>query len=172
MPSLNELIEKIEAAGEGSRELDAGIFSALGWSPVPNPHNAMGLLNRWQREGAMTGHEGPPMYSTSLDAAQRLLPDLLPGQGGWRVECHTDLVRKFHADVWVHLHAEPGDRWFKGSSKATAALALCAAALKARAQTQEPEYSGWVEVVDEGESVIAKIAPDLASGRTESQRDE
>lgn len=126
MPDIQSLISRVEAAMGPDRELDEAIFSALGWSPVPNPTNAMGLLGRWQREGAMTGHEGAPRYTAYLDAALRLLPDghfwalTMRGEnrGGFSACCQCDGPL-----TWIDA--------------ATPALALCAAALRSRAQQGE-----------------------------------
>lgn len=73
MSALLELAARVEAATGPSRELDEAIALALGWAPVPNPTHAGGAVGRWTKpDGSSTGHEGPPYWSASLDAAMRL----------------------------------------------------------------------------------------------------
>ena len=127
---LQRLVERIEAADVGSRELDGEIFTALGWSPVPNPTNSMGLLNRWQRAGARTSHEGPPMYTKSIDDAVRLVPDGCQ----WRLDSHYNMAGVFAYPV--DPESGPYCVEYAGESS-NAALALCAAALRARINQEQ-----------------------------------
>ena len=98
---LSALIAALEAAAVGSRELDERIALCVGWAVQP--------------DGQMQA--GMPAYSTSLDAAQTLVPV-------------AETVR-----VWLTIGA-PG-AWaaidFSVPHKAaTPALAMCSAALRAR----------------------------------------
>lgn len=124
---MKKLIEKLEAATEGSRELDCRIWCLR-----------QGFTYRRYQQGTTdqffydddTGSPQvisgfPPHYTTSLDAALTLVPEGYT----WEVSSPmflTDLERKPAAFVW------PPSRC--GGPKpygATPALALCVAALKA-----------------------------------------
>ena len=124
MPSLNELIEKIEAATKESAERD-DLGVAI--------NEALGIASYITDDGDPT---------QSIDAAATLIPV------GHSFNLGND-VRPW-AHIWFDVPAYDG-KPYEGRAS-TPALALCAAALKARAQTHDPEYSGRVEVVDEGES--------------------
>ena len=104
-----ELIARLEAASEGSRELDEAIHSFIG-----SPHDGRGLVSfPW------------PSYTTSLDAALMLVPE------GWVVE---DLFIGADKTSCVDLLFS-GKPAANGSAN-TAPLAVCIAALKARASKE------------------------------------
>lgn len=101
---IRALIERVETASEGSRELDATIFDAIVSHPIPEAE--------------------PADFTTSLDAAMLLVPATLGGQpidewtiggGGNSGEAH---IWNSEASVDGYAH--------------TPALALIAACLKAR----------------------------------------
>lgn len=110
------LISALEKASEGSRELDAEIALAVGWTQEKRGRE----LKKWW--GSPPGSQydwmrqsGPPRFSTSLDAG-------LPGEDIYRVE----------------RVESPTERWWKayqgqciGQGK-TEALARRIAALKSR----------------------------------------
>ena len=127
------LIERLEAATEGSRELDAEIWETLGGkieiryaSKGPEGHVEQ---KRWiDKDGTwwQTSLGTQTHFSTSLDAALTLAPE------GWIWE-----VSNGYAAIapvgWADHHGEVAND--VGGSEAngnTAALALCIAALKAR----------------------------------------
>lgn len=133
---MKDLIEKLEAATEGSRELDAEIGAQLGGGVAS--HNCSDNTRRTYGAGAWftdadnmravliehTHHA--PHYTTSLDAALTLVPEgyawsldfdpKLPGKPG----------RPYYADV-TDFSTHAAKAW-----STTPALALCIAALKAR----------------------------------------
>lgn len=114
------LIERLEAAGEGSRELDREV---------------------WQVTGGWGGVDAPPSFTTSLDAALALAERVLPGwhatvsthhcvmcelagreklaRPNATVSQQTDELGNYNGETSAHMHA------------ATPALALTAAILKA-----------------------------------------
>ncbi len=106
--TITSLIEKLEGAGVGSRELDCAIWTATGgWDHV----------------------ERPPTFSTSLDAALALVERVLPG---WVWNMGNDLP------CWVHLWIDDRnyDGNPIKSDAATPALALCAAILRAQSEAR------------------------------------
>ena len=127
------LIERLEAGGEGSRELDAEIAV---WSAY---RGAVCIVDA--REESIFRHQPgwcrdandisilAPNYTTSLDAAlalaERVLPDLT------KINVWTYVRGKHH-----HCEIETDEDEFDALNASTPALALCIAILKARA-TQE-----------------------------------
>lgn len=138
--SLIELAERVEKVSGPDRDVEEDIARALGWSPVPNPTHAGGLVGRWyDSNGKMSGMEGPPLFTRSLDAAMTLVPEgclaTVRHLWGGSERCGYAIVHtycddaeecdgKLHLDDYVSLAATP-------------ALALCAAALRARAQQEQ-----------------------------------
>ena len=115
---MKALIEKLEAAAEGSRELDGDIADAIGYT---KPRDVgFGFVGGPTRAAA-------PHYTTSIDAALTLVP------AGWRVDIFA----------WDSMEAEcylrdrdgqhPACKWAECKwNLRIPALALCIAALKAR----------------------------------------
>lgn len=110
---MNDLIEKLEAATEGSRELDTDIWSAVRCPTLFNDR---------------------PPYTTSLDAALTLVAE----GWGWAA---AELDEGVPSAVTTNrkpqikpgtLDSNPDKIDFR-TKAATPALALCIAALKARA---------------------------------------
>jgi len=113
------LIERLEAAEVGSRELDMAVAVSLGQPFKPERFLPTGRY----RENLRIAAEADP-YTTSLDAALSLAErvglscgDLL--HAAWR---RVSLRYRLHAEFWKPEH---------GSYPAAVALALCAAILKA-----------------------------------------
>lgn len=109
---MKELIERIEGAEGPSRELDAEIIK---------------LVSR----GVLDGEYWTlPAYTASLDAAMTLVPE------GWNVGI-------FLRHAWLRQNAQVWHRGIEASTKhgnaATPALALAAAALKARTATAKDD---------------------------------
>jgi hypothetical protein len=112
--ALPEIIERVEAVAEGSRDLEWKIAQAIGHPSFDIPSTIWPPF--------MAGSKADrsiPAYTSSLDAALTLVPEGCD----WQVNGH-------------------GSAWIFGSRHAGAdgnspALALCAAALRARLATQE-----------------------------------
>lgn len=117
---MKDLIEKLEAATEGSRELDAEIAIASGTAPVGAFRPCASLDNGTFGTGAYSLWSAPH-YTSSLDAALTLV---LKGFG-WNVNDDCGDVAVF---------GETGE--FRGDGR-TPALALCIAALKARRDSMD-----------------------------------
>lgn len=108
---LDDVIAKLEAASEGSRELDEAIGEALlnGRERNPKPYGAWAEL--------------VSEYTTSLDAALTLVPE------GWKTYA-VDGPAIDHDGLWTWMLVA-GERGTHGTSHCPT-LALCIAALKAR----------------------------------------
>lgn len=120
---MDDLIAKLEAATEGSRELDVEIVFALYPESVYRPQCVGDEPIFWSEPYYK---RECPAFTTSLDAALTLVPE---GQG-WGVlagEPGTDGV--FH-NAYV---TKPRDVPLQSGPCRTPALALCIAALNARA---------------------------------------
>lgn len=107
---MKDLIAKLESATEGSRELDALIWQALG-NPVP-------------RRPDWPYHVPAPTWTTSIDAALSLVPE------GW--EWALEFNQNNDETAWVATCRMGDPMLFIEPEAATPALALCIAALKAR----------------------------------------
>lgn len=127
MTSLTSLIERIEAATEGSRELDGSIYIAVNIPPEKTGRidQIDGCVGWWPKGAPYVSAIEVPRYSTSVDAALTLLPE---GKC-WRL-AHGHLVGCTSAV------AEVMERGFGTklslAEAATPALALLAAILRAR----------------------------------------
>ncbi len=115
MTVLAEVLSQLDAAKEGSRELDRLIWLFL---------------------GVELEMEQPPFYTTSLDAAASLVPEGYDWEIGtyhlkegedWPVGSGPAGRVMRSATVGQCLNGD-GPRW-EGDEKSTPALALCAAAL-------------------------------------------
>jgi hypothetical protein len=137
---MKDLIARLEAATEGSRELDYLIHGTIkGWRLPDQSHR----FSWWTGQSFQYGdpadmrraiyidEEALPYYTTSLDAALTLLPKgwfwragMTPVFEGWA------FIQKYHSD-----HTQPGETefGFRRERGTTPALALCIACLKARA---------------------------------------
>ena len=99
MTSKNELIKRLEAATEGSRELDKEIAEAFGWV-----HECM-------------NSDTHPHLTTSIDAALTLVPEgCSPSMISWRVESITEPTDRVKASVIGEDETKfPDGRHFSGS---------------------------------------------------------
>lgn len=104
---LNALAARVESLEGPDREVDEAILRSVGgFTPTGLP--------TWR------GGLGWPMFTQSLDAAMSLVPE------GWHWQRQLRLHGRYHSEVG-------NGQTTYGKSARTPALALCAAALKARA---------------------------------------
>lgn len=113
---MDSLIERIEGAKACSREFDEDIAVALNLCQRRD-----GYLYAWSEAGSTNEAYSPPCFTASLDAAMTLVPDHVS------VKIITGGTLKTMAACFTGAR----DGW-AASNAATPALALCAAALKAR----------------------------------------
>jgi hypothetical protein len=115
---LVKLAERCEAASGPDRELDREIALTFG-----HPWD-------YAADWGPRGHDRPTAfpYTASIDAAMTLVPEG-PGRGCFAMS--RDRFKRTHCSVWTD--AEFNRKVI--SAGATPALALCAAALRARATT-------------------------------------
>jgi hypothetical protein len=133
---MKDLIAKLEAAKEGSRELDVAIVYALHPDIGPyRPHCAGEEPRFWQDPF----YKQPcPKFTTSLDAALSLVPADPANKGKamlWSVTHDEDGVggpRGYIAAIGKGYH-DP--QFIYGHHDTNPALALCIAALRARSAT-------------------------------------
>jgi hypothetical protein len=149
MSKLLELAERCEKAEGPDRELDCLIWCAVN-GIAPKWTGVRGELLDADREGIIgwvdpgkhsrnfstnrstTGPGSIPSYTASLDAAMMLVPK------GWHDSIYG--LGVMAADLCcVHLEPPEYDGPGERSEAATRPLALCAAALKARATQEQPE---------------------------------
>jgi hypothetical protein len=136
------LVERIERAAGPSRELDADIARAVGWQDVHGSPLDDGFMGGRPPGGSNWLHV--PGFSGSIDAALSLVP---PGAGlkldrYWLMSLAsaTEDRGPEHGRVWSALIT-----WgISGQSAASedrpgAALAVCAAALRARMEAADAE---------------------------------
>ena len=134
--TLAEIIAQMEAAAEGSLELDLAIHQALGWELIRFDPGDGDVIEYWRRgedEIHADQRRSKYAYTQSLDAALTLIPE------GWFIyglmDERTPIV--YRGDKHKHLcwtadlQHEDGGRLQSASAK-TPALVLCIAALKAR----------------------------------------
>lgn len=144
MTDLLKLAERVESATGPDRELDCAILVAIDWRyddweegehtarEMADKHGLAWLVSR-SVEGYNSTWRHLPRLTASLDAAMTLVPEVSDSPGEhWSVE------------KWVKQSAHPAHvmatAWVYGAPRtyaATPALALTAAALKARASLQE-----------------------------------
>ena len=116
---MSDLIERLESAPEGSRELDEDIAQEL----YPRLHRkGVGDFEAWYIDDMLTSIEH---YTTSIDAALTLVAGLT--MPGYTVIWVYGGMGNWIAAAAVGSH---GDKYVTHAT--TPALALCAAALKAR----------------------------------------
>lgn len=122
---MDNLIAELEAATEGSRDLDGEIALSLGWVK----HHA-GWAHWTTPEGLENQHV--PFFSDSLDAALTLVPE------GWVWHVQIDYELPGRANLY---NAVPGGKddppVHVQADGATPVLALCIASLKARQAMEE-----------------------------------
>lgn len=122
---MTSLIERIEAATGPDWELDAEIAALLGWKKLPNPGSMGGLIDMWINPSGKNERWNVPPYTSSIDAALTLLP----GDAMWRLG--HDGKGPDPSEFLCEIVSGPECRNYCAIAP-TAALALCAAALRAR----------------------------------------
>ena len=117
------LIERLQEASEGSRELDQKVALAIGWT------KKKWCSRNWLPPGGknIDCRSNIPRYTTSIDAALTLLDEW------WEYEI-TTLYGVAHVEL--PLNASGIDPQIGRRKDGDVPLALCIAALKAREQTQ------------------------------------
>lgn len=129
---LTALAARCEASpalqDDGGYKLDGDIARTLGWT-YRQREGAGGW--GWNRPG-LPDHfnASPPAYSTSLDAAMTLVPE------GWEYLLMNG--NGYHEATFTN-HVLQRTAWAAGE---TLPLAICAAALRARAQSTETRDAG------------------------------
>jgi hypothetical protein len=136
MSGLEEFALRCEQATGADRELDCAIAVGLGLAEVIELRGAPAWATRNSDGGLNIPGNAPDMlvkdYTASLDAAMTLVPE--GGDGwGWAIRYYSELSRKAHGEVWERDNADPTEGDYHRSAAAAPALALCAAALRARA---------------------------------------
>jgi hypothetical protein len=127
---LNDLIRRLEAAKEPSYGLNADIWELIGFTPQQEEHCRNWCRQNGRddltREDYLAAWANP--FTSSIDAAMTLLGP--PGYPLWTITMqavsHGQHGMAYFAEVTVPSSA------FQGQSSASFALAVCAAALRAR----------------------------------------
>ena len=123
---MDELIAKLEAAAEGSRDSDIAIayaiYPQLTSQEMPGPLTGS-TATQWYLLGT---HVRIEHYTTSIDAALTLVPEGWEGHVGIN-RCVASLYKAPPHRIPTHIGV--------GSIASTPALALCIASLKARASS-------------------------------------
>lgn len=136
--NLIELAERVEAAEASCRELDVAIMQALNpeFKPIPGGSGFYdpSLINALSAQKYITkGTHVTPFYTSSLDAAMKLVPEgYFWTVGKCDLTCHATVGpdRAYFGQEYLVKH-EPIDVDIENPS--TPALALTAACLRAMA---------------------------------------
>lgn len=121
---MTDIIKRLEAATEGSRELDARIGAVVSdyeRTRQPTSSESVEPGHFWEGK-APESLQHAPHYTTSIDAALTLVPE------GYRWRLWYHHTGYCGADIFP----DKGGILSKVHDAPTAALALCIAALKAR----------------------------------------
>lgn len=127
-----EIIERLERATEPARTIDGQIATLLGWTLQKMKGDQRPY---WRKPGVTDWYQratdGPPAYTASIDAALTLAPE----NAGLQLARYW--LRRPEA-AWratLYVGGVPGNpkREFTGEDAYGPAIALCIAALKARA---------------------------------------
>lgn len=118
---LLQLAERCEREGP-SEALDGEIATMLGWRQNRN------IQNCWMQPGASRLFSNPPTFTSSFDAAMTLVPDDL----GVQIQRNRGRRTSWNAALWLEILGECAE----ATDMPTPALALCSAALRARAASR------------------------------------
>jgi len=129
--TLRALIERVEQATGADRELDGAIEKMLTPDLAARPWRYLGH-GRWNDDSEPNGANlvAAPRYTSSLDAAASLVPE------GWQWACGKD--RPENGGAWADV--QPNAVGVTKRRAATPALALTAAALRARLAEMEARH--------------------------------
>jgi hypothetical protein len=131
---MKDLIEKLKAATDGSRELDVAVWNAVN-PDCPNvavlEHGSVQLRDRKLQEKKVAGFSivtwtgsddwAVPSYTTSMDAAMKLLPE--------RYLKSLTRTDGMNPDQWFVVIQRKST--YATAQAATPELAICAVALEA-----------------------------------------
>lgn len=130
MPTLADLLERVEKASGPDRGLDEALANAFGWDFQTKSEGGR-VWTEWKRPEGFRLPLGtladPPFFTASIDAALALVERVLPGANclgvektphGWDGYVSRNYVADGH---WLH----------EGHDRASAPLALLAALLRA-----------------------------------------
>lgn len=135
---LDDLITRLEAASEGSRELDADIFIAVtpGVADAGRVDRDRGLVGWWPKDRPYQSAREVPHYTESFDAARTLMPPNFSFEATQSAAGPPTFTRCRLWD-WRRgpLMADPGNEWKSGGNRPLP-LNACIAALKARRAAQ------------------------------------
>lgn len=147
MTDLPSLLARIESAIGPDRELDVHIHAALGLNAKYPDNAAVGDLKHWlefavheKREspyhflGPFTKSKEIGRYTASIDDAILLCERVLPG---WLVNIQSPWAERpvWTADLHKTVNDGVDERVVISTHRASRALALCAAIVKARMET-------------------------------------
>lgn len=129
---MQDLIDKLESVSEGSRELDAEIWSEVHKHLIDDTTYITGTVENYRELTFKRPLVWPwtrvPFYTTSIDAALLLVPE------GWemtRLDKDTD-------DRWsAYFNGTKYKADYTKGNAATPALAIVAAALRARKEMDQ-----------------------------------
>lgn len=127
---MRDLIANLEAAAEGSRELDQQIAEATGWVVRYYGDIDQFLATKIRANGEGFTHE-LPRYTASIDAALTLVPEGWRWQAG-RYSIDADHCRCELAEIGQVGGFGMGIKVRVQAAGKTVPLAICIAALKAR----------------------------------------
>ncbi len=130
---MDALIAELEAAPEGSQELDGKIAETQGWtveeqSTGDNISEPLEFFDVWTEPVTGIFYDEPPPYSRSLDAAEKLVPAGL--QYGVSTYSKEEVLNPGGAQAFVTNMVD--NSVYAHADASTPALALCIALLKAR----------------------------------------
>lgn len=131
---MSDLIERLERAEAGSRELDVAICLLL----VPNEAQPNGGWRYWPTPDSEVSSIDPRRVTTSLDAALALAERVLPDHD-WSVGClpvSDDADYEEHHSFGALLYSRYTRPYDTMAHGATPALALVTAVLKAQGAQQ------------------------------------
>ena len=143
---MSDLIERLESAAEGNRELGDEVLLAAGWRKTPVGH-FYGPIHHWSSPDGRHNYseDRRPNPTQSLDAAMTLVSD-----GWWFVGLvsHVQQTKEFQVVRVGNWQARliPTDRHnppgiIIGEHKSLPVLALCVAALRAVEKVTPQTYA-------------------------------
>lgn len=133
MTDITALIARLEAADGPSNAIDVDIFRIIGLTEAQESH-----CRKWCKMDGRTDLTRDhyivawaPDFTRSIDAALTLVPD---GWSLWRIDqYHDDKNPAWGWGVTLRRHVQPDFGVSVGESRISMPIAICIAALKARA---------------------------------------